>query len=97
MNNERTTLFLMANLGIEMQRLFSYAPEEKEKIVSSSHRAKSIIVQISQKEDIHNGYKELEKLLDIIMDKMHVQNLTITKQQLNTYFQPFIIRNSVIL
>ena len=97
MKNERTTLFLISNLGVEMQRLFSYSSEEKDKMTASAERAKSIIEQIVQKDDVCNGYKEMEKLSDIITDKLHLNILAVTKHQLQAYFHPFIVRNSAIL
>jgi stage III sporulation protein SpoIIIAA len=91
--NERTSLFLMCNLGIEMQRLFSCDIQDTEQLHVLATRSKQIISQIAQKDDMKGRYMEIEKLSDIIFDRVYLHKLSITKEQVRDYFQPFILRN----
>ncbi len=90
LNTERTTLFLMCNLGIEIRRLFSYDQKESDMINMSAKRSKKIISEIYQKVDMLNRSMELEKIIYIIDDKINLHKLNINKNNIDSYFKPFI-------
>ena len=91
--NERTTLFLMANLGVEMQRLFSYDIHDTKSVQASAIRAKHIVNQIMLKDEIKNRYMEIEKIYDVISDYTDRKYLEVTKEEIENYFALFITRN----
>jgi hypothetical protein len=91
MNNaERTSLFLMCNLGIEIKRFFSYDKKDIEMINMSANRSKKIISEIYQKLEMLNRSMELEKLIYIIDDRLTFNKLTVDKGDIDSYFKPFI-------
>ena len=92
MNTERTTLFLMCNLGIEIKRLFSYDNKDGDMIKMSANRSRKIISEIYQKQDMLNRSTELEKIIYIIDDKVNLHKLNIDKNDIDLYFKPFINR-----
>ncbi|OGZ04176.1 MAG: hypothetical protein A2648_01155 [Candidatus Lloydbacteria bacterium RIFCSPHIGHO2_01_FULL_41_20] len=94
MKTERTTLFLMANLGSEMSRLFSFKERgENELAKSSAERAIKIIDSIVAKPNIGGGKSEAEILRSIVSDMISaLPNYSIGEKELNSYFMPFAIR-----
>ena len=88
--SERTVLFLMCNLGIEIKRLFSYHINDVDMIKMSAIRSKKIISEIYQKPDMLNRSIELEKLIYIIDDKVNFNKLNVDKENIDSYFKPFI-------
>lgn len=91
-NTERTSLFLMCNLGIEIKRLFSYDKKDVDMIKMSADRSRKIISEIYQKSDMLNRYTELEKMIYLIDDKLNLHKLNIDKNDIDLYFKPFINR-----
>ena len=66
MNTERTTYFLMANLGSELIRFFALRKRgEEQNALASATRARKIIQDMSAREDIGNGKQEL-----VILEKI---------------------------
>jgi len=91
-NTERTSLFLMCNLGIEFKRLFSYDKEDVNMINMSANRCRKIISEIYQKADMFDRSIELEKMIYIIDDKINTHKLDVDKNDIDMYFKPFINR-----
>ena len=91
---QRTTHFLIANLGAEMIRFFSLQKrKDTENAKLSAARALHIIDQIMQQKDIGNGKEEISMLKKIIEDSLlnsHIYN--ISESDLNSYFMPFASR-----
>jgi hypothetical protein len=95
MNNQRTTQFLMANLGVEIMRLFSY--KKQGNIVearTSGERASKIIDSLENHPHINSGKKEVEMIRevmikDVLSEKPKYQ---ITERNIDSYFMPFSIR-----
>ena len=91
-NTERTSLFLMCNLGIEIKRLFSYDDKEGDMIKMSANRSRKIISEICLKPDMLNRQMELEKIIYIIDDRINLHRLKVGKDDMDKYFKPFITR-----
>ena len=94
MNTQRTIQFLMANLGSEVARLFSFKRKgEFDQARSSSERASKIIDSLEKHPDIHGGRGEVEIMKEIINDAMSVKpKLHVTENELKSYFMPFSLR-----
>lgn len=91
-NTERTSLFLMCNLGIEIKRLFSYDNKDIVMIKMSADRCRKIISEVYQKVDMLDRSTELEKIIYIIDDRLNLHKLNINKNDMDMYFKPFINR-----
>ena len=94
MNTQRTTQFLMANLGVEIIRLFGYKKQGKIKEArTSGERASKIIDSLESHPDINGGKKEVELMKDIIKDAVLKRpRHHVTEKELNSYFMPFSLR-----
>ena|SRR3989344_8809764 len=94
MIQERSLLFLMANLGSEVSRLLSWKAKGNSLQIEKCHgRAKKIISEIKQLRDIGERSKEMEILRMVISDTASSSpSLRVTPKQLNDYFSPFTLR-----
>ena len=94
MRTERSTSFLMANLGSELTRFFALQKQgDRQNAEASANRSYDIILKLSAREDIGGGKREIEILKDIIKDALSdEQKYHITEAELNTYFIPFAER-----
>lgn len=87
MTNERTSLFLMANLGAEASRLFSAREvEDNDRITTSLTRAQSILDELSQLPDMKDRAEELLILRRALTEQI------VTPRYLKSYFTPFALR-----
>lgn len=92
MNNTRTPLFYMANLGSEISRALSeYEKKDYEKMESSNVRARDIIAKIEEFPEMKGRTGELEILKSIIKD-LNEKKFEQSKDQLLGYFSPFVDR-----
>ena len=94
MNKNRTSLFLMANLGAEVSRLFS-AREKKDyaRLKGSFERAQKIINEIMDIPDMKKREEEVKILNEIINDLANeTKQVTVQKKTLLAYFTPFAMR-----
>lgn len=94
MSNERTPLFLMANLGSEMTRLLiACESKDMEKLRGASSRAEKMLSEIEDFDEMQSRKDELEKIRYIIKDcNEKSQKLFIDKKSLESYFVPFALR-----
>lgn len=98
MNNQRTSLFLMANLGAEVSRMIS----AKEKLDISMmkgavERARGIVKKINVLPDMIKRIPELNILSDVLNDfVVEKPTLSISTNALKSYFTPFITRLSTV-
>ena len=90
----RNSSFLMANLAVEFFRLFGYSSQDQ--IHQSAKRCFHIIEQIYKDVNVSQR-KEIEKLADIISLKQISQIDIVTKPQIESYFQPFLLRGISIV
>ncbi|MCX6752413.1 MAG: hypothetical protein NTZ87_02840 [Candidatus Nomurabacteria bacterium] len=92
MNTTRTPLFYMANLGSEISRaLLEYEKKDFQKMRDSILRAEDIIKKIKEFEEMKGRTGELEILKSIIAD-LNQKKFEINKDQLLSYFNPFVDR-----
>ncbi len=91
---ERTTCFLIANLGSELIRFFALQRKKDTKNAKlSADRALFIIGQIMKQKDIGNGKQEMFIFKEIINDSLlNSHKYNINDSDLNSYFLPFASR-----
>ena len=94
MKTERTTYFLMANLGSEMMRFFALQRKKNIKDAKlSADRAFRIMDQLMENKNIGNGKQEVAMLKKLTEDSLSASPLcVITDDDLNSYFMPFATR-----
>ena len=93
MNTERTSLFLMANLGSEVSRIF-YAKEFGDSRIFeiAMMKAKSILTELKNLPDTKNN-SEIDILADVINDiGKRTRKYEISSEQLQSYFYPFAMK-----
>ena len=89
MNQARTPLFYMANLGSEISRALSgYQKEDFVEMKNSIIRAKAIMAKIEEFPEMNGRTGELEILKSIIGD-LEQKKFELDKDQLIDYFSPF--------
>ena len=93
MNTERTSLFLMANLGSEVSQIFSAKEKNNTNLLASAMtRAKGIILELKNLPDTKNN-EEIDILADVINDLGETNpKYQISPEHLKSYFYPFAIR-----
>ncbi|MDO8518357.1 MAG: hypothetical protein Q7S26_03650 [bacterium] len=94
MNNARTPLFLMANLGSEVSRVLSCRDKgQKVETQQAYERAQRIVAQIKEFPEMKSRLMEIEILSQVLgeLQKEH-STLAISSQHLREYFQPFAQR-----
>jgi hypothetical protein len=95
MNPQRTTVFLMANLGIEIMRLFGYKKRgDMADARLSGERASKIIDSLESHPDINGGKREVEMIRDVMIEDAlsDTPQYHITENNVNSYFMPFSMR-----
>ena len=95
---ERTSLFLMANLGAEVSRLIVACQNHDESLTQAAiKRADTIIQQIENNQDIQPRIEEIKLLSQAIHSLTDPRKgLAINPQNLKSYFTPFAIRSMQI-
>lgn len=97
---EKNSLFLIANLGSEVSRIFSAKKKGNSDLFESAmNRAKKIIYELKSLPDVKNN-AEIDMLADVIYDiKKIPRKYDIPSEQLQSYFIPFSTRfmNSLAL
>ena len=89
MNTEHTSIFLMANLGSEVSRIFSAKEKGNTNLLDGAiSRSKDILSEIRVLPDMKTN-KEIDILEDIINDMNNNQKYKIPGEQLQSYFLPF--------
>jgi hypothetical protein len=94
MNTERTSLFLMANLGAEVSRLLS-AKEKNDTAETNESlaRALKIIEKINAMSDMQTRLGEISLLRQVIVDIVEPKPiLQASRKELTSYFEPFALR-----
>lgn len=94
MTNERTSLFLMANLGAETTRLISAREQNNhDNARASLTRAEHILDELSALPDMQSREEELAILRESLKKLANEQSgSSITPQYIKSYFTPFALR-----
>lgn len=88
MNNARTPLFYMANLGAEVSRLLSFrAQGDTARADACLARTQAILVKIAEFPEMRSRTPEIDILKQAI-----VGTISIPSDQLKAYFVPFALR-----
>ena len=90
MNTERTSIFLIANLGAEVSRIFSAKEKGNHSLFKSAmDRARKIILELKSLPDTKNN-EEINILEDVIEDiGKGCRKYQISPEQLGSFFYPF--------
>jgi hypothetical protein len=94
MNAERTSLFLIANLGAEVARLLSFREKnEVDAARESFKRAEGILARLQVLPEMQTRLEELTLLSAVIAD-FHAdeRTLSVSPEDLQEYFYPFALR-----
>jgi len=94
MNVQRTSLFLMANLGAEVSRIISARDRKENGVMTASlRRADKMIEEIMMLEDMKPRKVEVELLSNAIRSIIEPStDMSINTKSLQDYFTPFIDR-----
>ena len=94
MNTRRTPLFLMANLGSEVSKLYLFIEKKETKMAHETLLcATRIIDEIRQFPEMKTRAQELELLSCALRDTVKEKPiLKITPTHLKAYFHPFVSR-----
>lgn len=92
--NQRTTLFLMANLGAEVSRLLSF--KEKGDHIEAKEalkRAQDILFEIKKLPEMRKRLQEIDILSAVIADILETKPIFhVSPRSIKSYFQPFTSR-----
>ncbi len=93
MNNERTALFLMANLGSEVSRLYARKRKGDTDLIEASYRrAKEILAEVMKKPEMTLRKQELLILEDVFDDVLRDKpKYMVSEDELEEYFLPIAI------
>ncbi len=94
MSSKRSALFLMANLGSEVSRLYGCVEEkEHRRARESKKRALAIIEELKKSPELRHRTEEVRLLADIIEDLMsEPRKYIVKKKDCEEYFFPFALR-----
>lgn len=91
---ERNSLFLMANLGSEVQKIIS-AKNRNDAILLKTYltQAEKILKEIMAMPDMKSREAEIKILSDVIEDISEAKpKFNISAVNINSYFTPFVMR-----
>lgn len=94
MNKERTSLFLMANLGAEVSRIISAREQNDiDAMGAALERAEKILEQIKDMPEMKSREKELD-MLEVALRSCTETNKqqSISTIHIKSYFTPFALR-----
>lgn len=91
---ERTSLFLMANLGAEVSRVISAKERGDNALMQGAlERADLMLDEIKKSPDMQPRVSEIEMLSQAIHSLVHpVSELNIASRNIKSYFMPFAMR-----
>ncbi len=92
--NQRTSLFLMANLGAEVSRLLSF--KEKGDYIRTKEtldRANHILAEVRKLPDMKKRLEEIDLLSAVIADILKTEPIFhVSSRHIQSYFSPFALR-----
>ncbi len=94
MNTQRTSVFLMANLGAEVSRIFSAKENKDEKRAKEGlERALKILREVMTISEMKTRASEINTLTDLISDIASPNpTLQVSRKNISSYFIPFATR-----
>lgn len=94
MNTQRTSSFLMANLGAEVSRIISAKNAENEKFAKECLlRAEKILKEVMTFPDMEKRSSEIETLLNVIREIVNPNpTIIVSQQNIISYFIPFALK-----
>lgn len=94
MIDRKSSLFLMANLGAEVSRAFSFKEKnEKKSLGESIDRCKNMINEVMNLPEMKTRTQELSILREVMLDlNSEESSFSINKKSLQNYFSPFATR-----
>ena len=94
MSTERTTVFLMANLGSEISRILEWKEKgDEENTLQCVERARSILSEINGRPEMLSRAQEINILGRIVDDALVDKSAyDIRAEDLKSYFYPFALR-----
>lgn len=94
MNMQRTSLFLMANLGAEVSRILSLKEKHEYTLANDAlNRARKIIQEIKAQSDMRSRIKELDVLSVVIENILNSEStVKVSPKNIKSYFVPFSLR-----
>lgn len=97
MNPNRTSSFLMANIGAEVSRIISAKKKNDFGLVGQAlERAVAIILQLKSKPEMKERIYEINILEKVIRDtSLPKSSLSVSNKNLQSYFIPFAIRSQI--
>jgi uncharacterized alpha/beta hydrolase family protein len=92
--SQRSTLFLMANLGSAISRALSFLEnDEKELFEKAKEECLKIIGEILENNDSKGAVAEASILKDLLLQKEGKKlGNSVKRSELNAYFSPFSLR-----
>jgi hypothetical protein len=94
MNTNRTSLFLMANLGAEVSRIISFKERREDALAKEALlKANNIIDKIKVMPEMKTRMQEIDALSNVIEDILkNKPTLNIATEHIKAYFVPFSLR-----
>ena len=94
MNTQRTSLFLMANLGAEVSRIILLAERGEDALAKEAlSRAHTIITEIKALPDMKTRLQEIDALSKVIESILEPRPAVhIPTEHITSYFLPFSLR-----
>lgn len=93
MNMERTPLFYLANLGSEVNRIFTLKEKGLLKEADGAYaRAMSIVEKLLNHPDLEGRTEEIKMLKDYLEQSMKSENAQFLKKEWRGYFSPYANR-----
>lgn len=93
MNTERTSLFYMANLGSEVERIFSLKKKGMDKEAGEAYvRALDIIEKLTKHPELLNRTGEIKLLKDYLEESLKNKSAAMNQREWQNYFLPYATR-----
>lgn len=90
---ERTPLFYLANLGSEINRIFTLKERGLSREAEDAHiRARDIIEKLLNHPDIEGGTQEIKILKDYLEQSVRSERVQFFKKEWQGYFSPYATR-----
>lgn len=92
---ERTPLFYMANLGSEMNRIFTLKEKGLLKEADEARsRAKDIIERLEEHPDLAGRTAEIDIIKNYLDQSLEKERLVLSQKEWQAYFYPYAMRLS---
>ena len=89
---ERPLYFYVANLGSEVQRIFSWKEKGDKEAAENAYKRAILIIDKIKNFGNKNANIEMDILLDSLKDLIYEKPEFIDRNQMSAYFNPFALR-----